>query len=59
MKKIVIWWLSFKTKTDNIRDALSIYVINRLLDLWRSWKIDLLKVIKMYYENKKNNVYKQ
>lgn len=33
-KNIAIWGLSFKPKTDDIRDAPSIDVINRLLDLW-------------------------
>lgn len=31
---ITIWGLSFKPKTDDIRDSPSIYVINRLLELW-------------------------
>jgi len=33
-KIISIWWLSFKPKTDDIRDAPSIEVINKLLELW-------------------------
>ena len=33
-KTISIWWLSFKPKTDDIRDAPSIDVINKLLELW-------------------------
>ena len=33
-KIISIWWLSFKPKTDDIREAPSIEVINKLLDLW-------------------------
>ena len=33
-KTISIWGLSFKPKTDDIRDAPSIDVINKLLDLW-------------------------
>jgi len=35
-KKIAIWGLSFKPKTDDIRDAPSIDVINKLLELWVS-----------------------
>jgi len=34
--KIAIWWLAFKPKTDDIRDAPSIDVIHKLLDLWVS-----------------------
>ncbi len=33
-KTISIWGLSFKPKTDDIRDAPSIDVINKLLELW-------------------------
>lgn len=33
-KKIGIWGLSFKPKTDDTRDAPSIDVINKLLELW-------------------------
>lgn len=33
-KTISVWWLSFKPKTDDIREAPSIEVINKLLDLW-------------------------
>jgi len=33
-KNIAIWWLAFKPKTDDIRDAPSIDVINKLLELW-------------------------
>jgi len=33
-KKIAIWWLAFKPKTDDVRDAPSIDVIKRLLNLW-------------------------
>ena len=32
-KTISIWWLAFKPKTDDIRDAPSIKVINKLLEL--------------------------
>lgn len=38
-KTISIWWLSFKPKTDDIRDAPSIEVIKKLLELW-VWKIN-------------------
>ena len=31
---ISIWWLSFKPKTDDIRDAPSLEIIKKLLDLW-------------------------
>ena len=33
-KTISIWWLSFKPKTDDVRDAPSIDVINNLIELW-------------------------
>lgn len=33
-KKITLWWLSYKPKTDDTRDAPSIDVINKLLNLW-------------------------
>ncbi len=32
-KKITLWWLSYKPKTDDIRDAPSIDIIERLLEL--------------------------
>lgn len=35
-KRIWIWWLAFKPNTDDIREASSLYVIQRLLDLWVS-----------------------
>lgn len=57
-KIISIWWLSFKPKTDDIRDAPSIEVINKLLELWVK-EIQLFdpvameKMKKIFWENKK------
>lgn len=33
-KTISIWWLAFKPKTDDIREAPSIDVINKIIELW-------------------------
>lgn len=33
-KNIAIWWLSFKPKTDDIREAASLSIIDELLNLW-------------------------
>ncbi len=35
-KTIAVWWLAFKPKTDDIRDAPSLDVIDRLIGLWVS-----------------------
>lgn len=35
-KTIAIWWLAFKPKTDDIRDAPSLDIIERLIGLWVS-----------------------
>lgn len=45
-KTIAIWWLAFKPKTDDIRDAPSIDVINKLLELW-VWKIQAFDPVAM------------
>lgn len=57
-KIISIWWLSFKPKTDDIRDAPSIEVINKLLELWvKEIKlfdpVAMEKMKKIFWENKK------
>lgn len=33
-KTITLWWIAFKPKTDDIRDAPSLDVIEKLLELW-------------------------
>lgn len=48
-KTISIWWLAFKPNTDDIRDAPSIAVISKLLDLW-------IEKIKAYDPIASNNI---
>ncbi len=52
-KTIAIWGLAFKPKTDDIRDAPSIDVINRLLELW----VDKLQVFDPVAMDNMRNVY--
>ena len=57
-KIISIWWLSFKPKTDDIRDAPSIEVIKKLLELWvKEIKVfdpvAMKNMKKLFWNNKK------
>ena len=55
---ISIWWLAFKPKTDDIRDAPSLEVIQKLLELW-VWEIKIFdpvaleNVRNIFWDNKK------
>lgn len=54
-KTISLWWLSFKPNTDDIRDAASISVINKLFDLWvekiQTYDPISMEHMKKLYEN--------
>ena len=57
-KTIGIWWLAFKPKTDDIREAPSLDVIDRLLELWVSEikafdPVAMTHVDKIYWDNNK------
>lgn len=57
-KNIAIWGLSFKPKTDDIRDAPSIGVINTLLSLWVNEirlfdPVSMNNMKKIFWNNKK------
>jgi len=60
-KNIAIWWLAFKPKTDDIRDAPSIDVINRLLGLWineiKAFDPIAMKNMGKLYENEKRIIF--
>jgi len=45
-KKISIWWLSFKPKTDDIREAPSLAIIGTLLEKW-AWEISVYDPVSM------------
>lgn len=62
-KKIGILWLAFKAKTDDIRDAASLDVIENLLNLWVS-EINVFDPVAMwnvknYFSNINNINYKE
>lgn len=57
-KTIALWGLSFKPKTDDVRDAPSLEVIQKLLDLWVGQiqafdPVSMANVAKIYGEEKR------
>lgn len=57
-KNISIWWISFKPKTDDIREAPSIDIIKKLIELWVG-KINCfdpvaIKNLKTIFKNQRN-----
>lgn len=60
-KTISIWWLAFKPNTDDIREAPSISVINRLLDLWveqiRAFDPVCMKHMEILFKDKKEIIF--